>query len=212
MRATVFTLIACVLASSAAVPAIAADRVTMELECSATRPGWTEPRVFTVAYVGGNGRLKDVVVTEKARVFTPTDDKSIYIKRGKGKKAQGVIITLADKRDGKWSGKVEDEGDEFKMRAKDGSASFVLAPAPANDKLRLLTWQADMEIAKDEELSWEGAGTCRVVSPEADALPARKEPGKEVSKAAREEAPKAPRKEIRLFGGRKSAPADGDGK
>jgi hypothetical protein len=157
-------VVAFLLAVGVTTPAIAAERVAMELECSAMRPGWTAPRVFTVAYIGGNKRLKDVAVTEKARVFTPTDEKSLYTMRGKGKRASGLITTLSDKREGKWTGKAEDEGDEFTMRAKDGRASFVLAPNPADDKLRLLTWQADMEIAKDEELSWEGAGTCRVIS------------------------------------------------
>lgn len=146
-----------------AIPATAAtDRADMEIECTATRAGWPEPRVFNVSYIGGNKRLKDVVVAEKARVFTPTDEKSVYTTRGK--KGWGVITTVPDHREGKWTGKSEDEGDEFTMKAKDGRASFVLAPDPASEERRLLTWQTTMEIAKDEELSWEGEGTCQVVS------------------------------------------------
>jgi hypothetical protein len=201
----------------AAVPAHAAERVEMELECSAMRPGWTAPRVFTVAYVGGKKRLQDVIVTEKARVFTPTDEKSLYVTRGKGKRASGVIVTVPDKREGKWSGKAEDEGDAFELKARDGRASFVLAPAPANDKLRLLTWQADMEVAKGEELSWQGEGTCRIVSTGVDASsaavaeapPTPKAEATAAPKADATPAPKKPRKEIRLFGGRKRASADG---
>jgi hypothetical protein len=200
---------ACLLPLVVATPAAAAsERVEMKLECSATRPGWPEARVFTVSYIGGNKRLKDVAVTEKARVFTPTDQKSLYTTRGK--KGWGVITTLPDKRDGKWTGKSEDEGDAFAMKAQDGRASFVLAPDPADDKRRLLTWQSDMELAKDEELSWEGAGTCRVISTEANVAPAPEAAASPAPKADEAPALKTPRKEIRLFGGRKSTPPEGE--
>ena len=196
-----------------ATPALAAKPVAVKLECQATKPGWTEPREFSVSFERSSNNLRDVAITEQARVFTPTDAAAIYTAGKRG----GVIVDVPAQRPGKWVGKPNGGVDEFELKTKDGSASFAVTPDATDKTLRALTWRAAMTGPDGEQLTAEGAGTCRVVStevdapptPEADAAPAPAPEATPAPLADSTPAPKKPRKEIRIFGGRKGASTDG---
>lgn len=187
-------------------PALAAKPVPVKLECSASRMGWSEPREFVVDFERTSNNLRDVVVSEQQRVFTPTDARAIYTAGKRG----GVIVDVPSQRPGKWSGEPNGGVDQFELKTKDGSASFALTPDEADKTLRRLTWKAEMNGEDGQMLTAEGDGTCRVISTEADVAPTPEAAASPAPKADEAPTPEKPRKEIRLFGGRTSTPPEGE--
>jgi hypothetical protein len=194
------------LLSLVATPAQAAKPVPVKAECSANKIGWAGPREFTVDFERTSNSLSNIEVSEQQRVFTPTDAKAIYTAGKRG----GVIVDVPSQRPGKWSGKPNGGVDAFELKTKDGSASFALALEEANKTLRRLTWKAEMNGEDGQMLTAEGDGTCRVISTEADIAPAPEAAASPAPKADEAPAPEKPRKEIRIFGGRKGTPPEGE--
>jgi hypothetical protein len=205
-KASICSALTVAIVGVTATPAQAAKPVPVKAECSANKIGWAGPREFTVDFERTSNSLRNIEVSEQQRVFTPTDAKAIYTAGKRG----GVIVDVPNQRPGKWSGKPNGGGDEFEIKTKDGSASFALAPDEVDKTLRRLTWKAEMNGEDGQMLTAEGAGTCRVISTEADVAPAPEAAAAPAPKADEAPAPEKPRKEIRIFGGRKGTPPEGE--
>ncbi|MES2443670.1 MAG: hypothetical protein V4574_12635 [Pseudomonadota bacterium] len=123
--------------------------------CVAVDAGQVEKR-FSFAFTPDKDKAKNVTVTETDRVFTPGNAVATFRTGPRG----SFINEIPRQRPGKWTGTIAGGTLDFALKARDGAASFSLAPDPAKPGAFTLSWRATLNPPFGGEETAQGTGSC----------------------------------------------------